>query len=142
MTGWTDKIVFVRFSIKYKIKDRRQHWLSAFGKPVLSAVHGLSILGMDVCGFKHPGYFVVDAFGKLVHPHCGLFATSLTAHRDESVSGLFLADDDHIGYALDFVVANLATDLLVAVINRGTYTLLVKIFGYTLGVVVILLGDG
>lgn len=24
MTGWTDKIVFVRFSIKYKIKDRRQ----------------------------------------------------------------------------------------------------------------------
>jgi len=24
MTGWTDKIVFVRFSIKYKIKDRTQ----------------------------------------------------------------------------------------------------------------------
>ena len=71
-----------------------------------------------------------------------MLATTLLTHRDESFCLLLLTHDDHIWNALQLVITNLAANLLVAVVERCTHALLLKVGSDLLSIVVVLLGDG
>ena len=68
----------------------------------------------------------VDALSKLFHAHGSLLATTLLTHRDKTLGSLFLANYNHVRNTLELVVANLAADLLVAVVDECTYASLVE----------------
>ena len=55
---------------------------------------------------------------------------------------LFFAYDEHVGDVLEFGVANLAANLLAAVVDCGTDTYCIEISLELLGILLILLADG
>ena len=100
------------------------------------ACYELCLCGLELCG-----HFLVYVLSKLFHCHSGLLSTTLLTHGHESVSGFFLANHYHVRYALYLVVAYLAADFLVSVIDKCAYPHLVEVCGHLLGVVVELLRD-
>lgn len=85
---------------------------------------------------SHLGIHLVD---ELLDGHGSLFATTLLTHRDEALGSFLLAYDDHVGDALQLVVANLTAELLVAVVDIGAHALLGELAEYALCVVIIFL---
>ena len=69
------------------------------------------------------GHFGVDALCKLLHRHGSLLSTALLTHGNKTVGSLFLAHNNHVGNALELVVANLSAYLLVAIVNIRTHVL-------------------
>ena len=87
--------------------------------------------------FEHFCHFVVDFLCKVLLAHYALVATALFTHSYCTVGLLFLADYEHIWNALHLIVANLTTDLLIAVINLGTHTHAVEILCKLLCILVV-----
>ena len=54
----------------------------------------------------------------------------------------FFSDDEHVGDAFEFVVADFAADLLVAVVDKDADVLLIQLLGYAVGVIVEAFADG
>ena len=96
---------------------------------------------MDFRSFQLLVNLIVYTLGEVFHAHGCLLATALFAHRNKSLSGFFLAHDNHIRHAFQLVVANLTANLLVAVVHIGAHSLCVEVLGNTLCVVIILLGN-
>ena len=91
--------------------------------------------------FRHFLYLGIDVADEVGYRHDGLLATALRTHGDGAVGSFLLADDDHVGDALQLVVANLAAEFLVAQVDGGTHPTLLELLGYLAGVVVVLLGQ-
>ena len=79
---------------------------------------------MNIGGLEHLGYLVVDLLGKVGNgEHTTLLGTLLT-NAHSAVGLLLLTHNHHIWDALHLVVAHLASDLLVAIVNSGAHALL------------------
>ena len=65
----------------------------------------------------------------------------MLTHRNETLCSLLLANYNHVRNTLELVVANLAADFLVAVVDECAYASLVEECLHLASVVVILLRD-
>ena len=66
----------------------------------------------------------------------------MLTNRDESFLSLFLANDKHIRYAFELVVAYLSSYLLVPVVHDDAYVLCLELFLHLPCIIVRFLGDG
>ena len=87
----------------------------------------------------HLCHLSIDLIDELLDGHDGLFAAALLTHGHSTVGSFFLADNHHVGNALQLIVANLAAEFLVAQVDGSTDALHVELLGNLLGIVVVLL---
>ena len=89
-----------------------------------------------LCHFSHLSIHLID---ELLDGLDTLLTTTLRTDSDSTISGFLLADDDHIGDALQLIVANLTAQFLVAQVDGSTYPTLAELLADLLGIVVIFL---
>ena len=121
----------------YLTHSRTFHSLFSTQHFTFSPIHLFTFSPLKVfCHFGDLGVHLVD---ELLDGLDALLATALRTYGYGAVGGFFLTDNDHIGDALQLVIADLTTQLLVAQVDGGTYPTLAELAAYLFGIVVVFL---
>ena len=111
-------------------------------KPI-SYLHSfiLSFLNLSFLSevFRHFGHLGIHLVDELLDGLDTLLATALRTYGDGAIGCFLLADNHHVGDALQLVVADLTTQLLVAQVDGGSYPTLAELTADLLGIVVVFL---